>query len=72
MGLYENALLATPGQLKDNLKNRQHLTRLEVEDFLRGECKAYPARRTRAPKPDMSSVEAYRRSVAPLDRKSVV
>ncbi len=61
--LYQNAFQAEPGLVERAIADRQHLNRLEFEDWLRRELYAYPRRRDRYWSPDFSSEEAYLASV---------
>jgi dienelactone hydrolase len=63
--LYENALEASPELIARAIHDRQHLNRMEFEDWLRAQAQDYQARRDRYWAPDFSSVEAYLASVAP-------
>ncbi|MCD6351852.1 MAG: hypothetical protein J7M26_07020 [Armatimonadetes bacterium] len=63
--LYENALQADADLISRAIADRQHLNRMEFEDWLRRELLAYHDRKKKYWKPDYSSEEAYLASVAP-------
>ena len=57
--LYDNALKAKPELVNRAIADRQHLNRMEFEDWLRRELADYPRRKARYWNPDFSSQEAY-------------
>lgn len=63
--LYDNAFEAPDELISRSITDRQHLNRVEFEDWLRRQLLAYPQRRDRYWHPDFSSTEAYLQSVEP-------
>ena len=65
MPFYDNAFDAEPGLIARGESDRQHLLRIETEDFLRELTERYPERQAALWQRDYSSVEAYGASVRP-------
>jgi len=63
--LYENAFEASPELIARAITDRQHLSRDELEAFLRSEITDYPTRRLKFWNCDFSSIEAFIASVEP-------
>ncbi|MBC7287575.1 MAG: prolyl oligopeptidase family serine peptidase, partial [Armatimonadetes bacterium] len=63
--MYENAFEATPELISRSIADRQHLSRMEYEDWLRRQVTAYQERKKRYWQPDFSSETAYLESVEP-------
>lgn len=63
MSFYRNANEAPPGLVARGQHDRQHLLRMETEDFLRSLCEDYPSRQAAHWNRDYSSLEAYEASV---------
>ncbi len=61
--LYENAFQASPELIERAVRDRQHLSRVEYEDWLRRQVTDYLARKDKYWQPDFSSEEAYLASV---------
>ncbi len=60
---YQNAFEAEPELVNRVIADRQHLNRLEFEDWLRREVQSYQRRKSRYWTPDFSSEEAFLASV---------
>ncbi len=62
--LYQNAFTAPQGLVDRAIADRQHLNRVELEDWLRRQVQYYQTRKARYWRPDFSSAEAYLASIA--------
>ncbi|MFQ6098500.1 MAG: hypothetical protein ACE5O2_12310, partial [Armatimonadota bacterium] len=69
MPFYDNAFDADPGLIARAEDNRQHLLRIETEDFLRELTEQYPERQNVFWQRDYSSEEAYIASVRPTRQR---
>ncbi|MCX7600262.1 MAG: hypothetical protein N2512_15555 [Armatimonadetes bacterium] len=63
--LYENALRAPQPLIDRAIADRQHLNRMEFEDWLRRQVNDYQQRKQQYWRPDFSSPDAYLASVQP-------
>ena len=63
--LYDNAFHAPQHLIDRSIADRQHLNRMEFEDYLRRQVNDYQNRKERYWHPDFSSLDAYLASVEP-------